>query len=84
MAPNLTFKNLTINTSKRETVHHEGGGVTHRAVPDGTLVGDIEVYIDHAMLKRMAERALRARSRKAVVGSGVVICKARNVRKGQE
>lgn len=79
-----TVQKLEIKAYRRETEHHDGGGVTHRTVEDGKLVGDVEVVIDQVMLRHMAERALRSRSHRSVVGNGLIICKARNVRHEKE
>jgi len=79
-----TVQKLVIPAYRRETERHENGGVTHRTVEDGKLVGDVEVVIDQVMLRHMAEKALRSRSHRAILGNGLIVCKARNVRHEKE
>ena len=50
-----------------------------KSVPDGFLVGDLEVSIDWAAIRRvMGDKALKAKSRRCC--DGFVVVKARNVK----
>jgi hypothetical protein len=76
---NFKYRALTIEAFRRETQRDENS-TTRRTVPDGQFIGDVEVFLDDRLLRKLAERALRNKSRRAAVGSGLIICKARNVR----
>lgn len=74
----LNVRALTVQVYRREST---GDGFGTKSVHDGSLTGDVEVEISERVIKQIAERALRARSRRAVVGNGLAVFKARNVKK---
>lgn len=74
------FFKLKVQAYRRES-EMAGGVHTHRTVEDGFLTGDVYIEIDDRLLRRLAEKALKAKSRRAQVGSGLIICKARNIKK---
>ena len=74
----FTYKRITVALTKR--VREETpNAVSFKSVPDGSLTGDVDVVIDERLLHALAIIALRNKSRRAVVGKGLVICKAKNV-----
>jgi len=75
----FNYSGLTANVTRIEREETPGGGVTRRTVPDGQLRGDVFVEIDEAALQMLARKALKARSRRAVVGKGLVICRASHI-----
>lgn len=76
----MLYDKLQVNVSRRVTEETPGGGVTHKSVPNGVLIGDVYVEVDERLLRDMALKALRAKSKRAVVGNGLIVAKARNVR----
>lgn len=61
------YKALQVNVYRKEQTEEPGVSTTIKSV-------------DERLLRNLAEKALRARSRRAVVGSGLVVATARNVR----
>jgi len=77
----LTLKGLREPVRTRVREENPSGSVTFKTVPDGEVLGDVEVYLDHSMLRWLAGRALKASRKRAQVGNGVLICKAKNVKR---
>lgn len=71
---------LRVPVSRHVRIEEPGVSVTHRTEPNGELVGDVYVEIDSRLLEHMAKRALKSKSKRAVVGSGLIICRAKNVK----
>lgn len=49
-------------------------------VPNGFIVGDVEIHIDLSKLQDKAWRAVKNQSKKSVLASGGIVFKAINIR----
>lgn len=74
---------MTINVVRTEIERTEtayGVRETRRAVPDGTLSGDVTIEVDFdTLLQVLGPRALRSKGKKATAISGLVIARASNL-----
>lgn len=75
----FNYSGMTVQVHRRVREEHDNGAVSLKSVPDGTLRGDVFIEIDEALLHRLALKALKNRSRKAGIGGGLIVCRAKHV-----
>lgn len=81
----LFQQKITVQVTRTEITKHERGGESRRAVPDGTLTGNVTLVIDaEAIIAELGPKALRSKGGRAreIGGLVEVICdKKSKVRK---